>query len=237
MRLKAGVRRAMLLLLLLSAALNGWLLAHPKRQPPPVPSIISAVPETFDIGTIDQGGSARATFQLKAAQPTKITRVDTGCGCTVANLQLPAQLIPGQTTPLELEFRAGGLRGPFERRVRIMTEGLAAPKIVVLKGIVRPLYQAEPEIVNFGDVKIGEKVTRTVRISAVEGKLPTEWVDLSNPLVTAGPIRRISPGEIEFDLTAAPTAVNQSLSTAVLAATGDTRVAHVGVRTVGRAVH
>lgn len=128
------------------------------------------VPEVFvdhteyNFGLMDSGATGRHefTFTNKGTGTLKISKGHTTCKCTVANFD-HAEVPPGQSTKVTLEFKGQGFSGPYKQTATIITNDPKQPQIeLMVAGKIIPILKAVPSELTFTGISAGAPVTRTV---------------------------------------------------------------------------
>lgn len=101
--------------------------------------------ESLDLGTVDQGATAKKTFQIKNTGDAdlEIRDITTSCGCTAAIID--NELIPsGKTANLEVSIDTSGKRGAIEKGITIITNE-AEQSEKQITAFVKVSVQAHPD--------------------------------------------------------------------------------------------
>lgn len=116
----------------------------------------------FDAGNLVQGAKFEHVFRVtnQGTDPLHIERVESSCGCTVAEL-VRRDLAPGQSTEVRATFKAGLLTGPFHKTVRLIVQPRGS-LVLSLRGRVMPDYLPDPMAVSFGEPRVGQTESRSV---------------------------------------------------------------------------
>lgn len=109
------------------------------------------VPEdTYDFGKIESNSVVRHEFEIRNAgtAPLHLTKGDSSCRCTVLNFE-EAELAPGQSLKITLEFDGKDYVGPVTQRATIFTNDLRRPQITftIKADVVRSIRVVPHEIV------------------------------------------------------------------------------------------
>ena len=119
----------------------------------------------FDFGTIEQGANVSHTYVIAndGDAPLSIGRVETSCGCTAA--KPTRQLVPpGETTDIRVDFRSGDRKGKQHKVVTVHTSDPNAAQVhLILKGLVRVLYELDPPRLNL--LRLAPGAVRTERVT------------------------------------------------------------------------
>ncbi len=148
---------------------------------------IKADNPVIDLGQVEYLQPTTATFTLKntGRKPLAIQKVDTGCNCSVA--EYPTHAIPaGEKFDIRITYDAR-LMGHFDKIIDIYSNASPSPTSIELRGVVveevddfigRYHFQlgtlvADTNIVNFGDIPLGEIATQHLRVYNPTSKIVT----------------------------------------------------------------
>lgn len=135
-------------------------------------SIVFAAPilrvdeETYDFGKVLQGEKVPHVFGFvnEGDETLVIDRVRSSCGCT-AVLVSEKIIAPGERGEIRANFDSHRFRGLVEKTIYLYSNDPLHPtKQLHLSGKVMELVAIKPPQVNFGVVKAGETVAKTVRL-------------------------------------------------------------------------
>jgi hypothetical protein len=78
---------------------------------------------THDFGKVPQGPQLQYNFKFKntGAQPLKIERVQTSCGCTGATVGEKTEYLNGESGEISVSFNTQGREGKQEKTIQIFT--------------------------------------------------------------------------------------------------------------------
>ena len=149
--------------------------------------------DTFDFGTLYQRGTVEHefTFRNVGDSPLTITKVVSTCACA-ATAPSKKELGAGESGAIEVEVRAGLLRGKLTKAVYVESNAVNEPRATLtITGEIKQEVEVKPLGVYIGRRKVGETMERTVMIRGVEA---TEFsileVTASDPSVQVeGPVR------------------------------------------------
>jgi hypothetical protein len=134
------------------------------------------VKEEINLGQVVQGDTAHASFQIKAlgGAGLKEIRVETGCGCTRAQVERES-LATGESTRVDVWLDTDGRRQNMEVPIRIYAQAGATERKASIRcrAIVVPLAGltiVPPQM--SGRVKPGDHFHRSVRLSIKEVDYP-----------------------------------------------------------------
>jgi hypothetical protein len=142
------------------AAKAGLTTAKPEEGEPEV--VVEE--ENHDFGVMDNAavGSHDFVFRNRGKGTLKLTKGHTTCRCTMANLE-QAEVPPGQSTKVNLEFKGKGFNGPYKQTATVLTNDPKRKQIeLTVSGKIIPLLRAVPEEVVFSSVTAGDPVTSSV---------------------------------------------------------------------------
>lgn len=145
-----------------------------KSATPPAPidpnaprPIIKPDEEVHDFGTTWVGAVLKHSFKIKneGNAPLEITKVQPGCGCTVAGPH-PNKLEPGETGEFSFSLNSSKLSGPYDKAITISSNDPSNPNLKLrLKGEVKQYVSVVPSAANFGKVFGGEPQERVLKIT------------------------------------------------------------------------
>ncbi len=115
----------------------------------PLPKI--DVPEdTYDFGRIESNSVVRHEFTVRnvGTAPLRISIGDSTCRCTVLNLD-SAEIPPGESKPVTLEFNGKDYFGPVTQRATILTNDPTRPQVTftIKADVVKSIRVVPSEIV------------------------------------------------------------------------------------------
>ena len=134
---------------------------------------------------------AHFIFKNTGAEPVKVRRVVTSCGCTTASLGKNV-FAPGETGQIDVKFTFGSRRGPHRKIVSVVLEDKTELPLDLRVWIHEPLTVA-PALVYW---KVGEPgAAKAVQLTVADGqKIGVKSVVSSNPRITAA-VEAVKPGE------------------------------------------
>jgi hypothetical protein len=122
--------------------------------------------DAWDFGLISPGTELRHRYTIRndSASIWTIKHVTPSCSCTVG--QVTARAVkPGQTTSLEVAYRAGKQDGPVYEAVMVEFAEPAAPYFnLVMRGEIRGLLSPSPSRVDFGRVSASARSSRSIQL-------------------------------------------------------------------------
>ncbi len=138
--------------------------ARSKQENPEAAQPRVEVPEdTYDFGRIESNSVVRHEFEIRnvGSAPLRITKGDSSCRCTGLNFE-EAELAPGQSLKIALEFDGKDYVGPVTQHATLYTNDLRKPqvKLTVKADVVRSIRVVPPEII----------FTRVVRMQPAVGE-------------------------------------------------------------------
>ena len=157
--------------------------------------------DTYDFGTMDAGSEASHEFIFKneGDAPLTLTKGRSTCKCTVANLQ-QAQVAPGQSTKVKLDWKAKGFVGAYQQSAVILTNDPHTSTVTLsVSGRIVTTVKVVPDELVLSSVTAGENASGTV---AVYGCVPEPLKVTGQELVDANIARY-------FDVKCAPMKPNE----------------------------
>jgi hypothetical protein len=142
----------LLIAFILAAGIGGGaeIMIHPRHYP--IGPRLAITPTMIDLGMIDQGASAKGTFNVESvgAETVQIVKVSANCGCTLVEPR-KKRLAPGETTIVDVTFNSTGYWRRFVKQVMVQSNDTLHPNIVVgLTGYVRTGVRLESNTVDLG---------------------------------------------------------------------------------------
>lgn len=188
---------------------------------PPVDADQSMVPvlevetDTLDMGIVPNTEPTTKTLTVKNAgrQKLVIREVTTTCGACTTGKVTPSEIPAGETAALEVTFYPSGVPGFYShKRLTLMSNAPNAPmQVIDVMAHIEPEFEAEPEVVEFGEVEKGQSVQRQVLLR----QLGDEPIELLNVKPVDETLRDVSfafsmrpeqewqtPGKPEYEITA-----------------------------------
>ncbi len=177
---------------------------RPVQMGDPPCALTSAEPE-FDAGHLTQGAQLKHTFRVenKTAQPVTIDRVESTCGCTVAEVTRQ-EVPPSASLDVPVTFTSGAMTGSFHKTVRLFLIPSGSLALSV-KGRVLPDFMADPVALSLGRLKPGETSRRRVVIYPTRPDV--QWTygtpyTMDPDLAVSEPVKNGDRYELELTLTA-----------------------------------
>lgn len=97
-------------------------------------------PNTWDFGQVKEGEVYKHTFifQNESAKPLNIKSINTSCGCTASEAK-KKNLLPGESTEIEVKFNSKGYSGPIQQFVYVNTDDVDNPviKLIIKADVVK----------------------------------------------------------------------------------------------------
>jgi len=151
--------------------------AHLEETPPPKkpaepPTPSGGVPEvavdhdTHDFGVMDSNATLTHDFVFtnKGTGLLKLTKGPTTCKCAMANLDR-AEVPPGKTTKVTLEWKGKGFNGPYRQTATVNTNDPKRSQVTLaVSGKVISAIKAEPAELTFTGVTAGESATGSAEL-------------------------------------------------------------------------
>lgn len=128
-----------------------------------------------NFGKVTRGQKLTQTFTFRnfGKGPVVISALFTSCGCAVAELEKGKVYQPGETGRLLVTLDTTHYKGQLSKTVSVLTdEKSRSSRTLTLKANVSEEVTAEPPIVDFGDVAIGDLEEKRVVIKRVNMKEP-----------------------------------------------------------------
>lgn len=128
-------------------------------------------PVTHDFGEVRWGDTLKYTlhFVNTSRREVMIERVDTGCGCTVAEWS-SRRLRPGERGSLMVQFNPTGFTGQVESAIQLYLYSFQQPVTCHIRANVNPLFVPSPPIVDFEQVNPGRQANATVVLRNTSGQ-------------------------------------------------------------------
>lgn len=138
--------------------------------------------DTYDFGAMDANSSNKHEFVIynKGNGPLKLTKGETTCKCTLANLD-EAEIPPGGQSAVTIEWTAKSMTGSFRQSATILTNDPDHPRVTLtINGRVTAVVRASPSEVIFSRLSAGDTGNASVRIFGYgsEQKLETKGFQL-----------------------------------------------------------
>ncbi len=126
----------------------------------------------WDFGTRDQGEKDRKIVYLENTGDAVlvIKKVTTSCGCVEPVLESGTQIGPGHREPLVLNLDTNKGEGEIAKVITVESSDPRQPKAMIsIRGTILPIWSLDVHTLNFGEVKNGDHVTKTVRMKVRKG--------------------------------------------------------------------
>jgi hypothetical protein len=127
----------------------------------------------FDFGDVYRGMELTHRFRFTNAGPGPLTiqGVHAACGCTVAEVEKGRRYQPGESGFVEVRLDTTDFSGELVKSVTVMSnEKLLPDRTLTLKAMVRTEIEADPPLVDFGDVRSQDGATRVVKVKVIGDK-------------------------------------------------------------------
>jgi hypothetical protein len=144
--------------------------------------------DTFDFGTMDSGSQASHDFLFtnQGGGVLTLAKGPTTCKCAVANLER-AEVPPGESTKVKLEWKAKGFQGPYKQTATLMTNDTSRPTVTLsISGRIVSAVKLVPDGLVLSSVTAGETASGTV---AAYGCVPEPLKITGQEFVEAGTAR------------------------------------------------
>jgi len=102
--------------------------------------------KSVDLGNITDSGSTEVEIELRniTGAPINIEKVDTSCGCTVANAT-DQTIAPGETTKVRVTIDTRGKMGEISKELKLFTSNSGDPHVLTLTGKVEHFSDKMPD--------------------------------------------------------------------------------------------
>lgn len=141
-----------------------------------------------DFGSMGTGQSGRHRFRITNAgdAPLRLTRGQSSCGCTIAEVGRE-EIAAGGSAEVTVEWRTKAEAGPFRQQVIVHTNDPRRPDVSLrISGSVVPTWRAIPPSVVFPKLGTNERQTATVILLVYTEPAPLlERIEVTEP-ATAG---------------------------------------------------
>lgn len=126
--------------------------------------VVDKVQYDFGAMKFEDQGKHDFVFRNEGDAPLKLWEGRRSCKCTGASIAL-AEVPPGGSTKVTLEWRAKEAFGPYEQSATINTNDSERPEVTLtITGRITPPLMASPQEVGFGWISADETVTRDVQL-------------------------------------------------------------------------
>ena len=190
------------LLLLSSAALVVYL-AFKKPEPKP-PGVVSVTPDAAEFGTVGQGESRVAEFQVanNLSEPIELLEVKTSCTCTKFEIE-PKHVLPGKSSRVKLNWSSSNRRGETSLSASLIVKfpddrNIALP--LNIHATVEPDILISPPDLSFAADK--PEVRRVTLAPGRKAEFQIKEAYSSHPSIT---VRPVADDPRSFDVTYTPT--------------------------------
>jgi len=103
-------------------------------------------------------------FENIGPSPLNIERITTDCDCTAVVLK-KNKFLHGEIGDIYVEFETKEYENELEKLVSVFSNDPKNPVIhLIVKGIVKRHLIAVPSVVNFGNIKKGQTLTKTIKL-------------------------------------------------------------------------
>lgn len=133
----------------------------------------------LDFGTLPQSDyrTIKVAVRNDGRRPVTIESFHIDCACLEAQTSAK-ELTPGASATLTITFKSASFRGLVEKHFDMHTS--AGEVGFRARAFVKPYFLFEPDPIQFGQVPLGERVTREVRMRDAEGK-PFKVLEVKPP--------------------------------------------------------
>lgn len=131
----------------------------------------------FEFGSVRQAAIVKHTFQITntGKEPVTVNRVQTTCGCTVADVPKNTVVEPGKSLDVPVQLKTRGKHNPIESKVIVNYAGAVPPDELILKGAAAEEY---PITLDIPEIKRGEQPEQTVTLATFAGQQPLAITDM-----------------------------------------------------------
>ncbi|MCC6796099.1 MAG: DUF1573 domain-containing protein [Candidatus Hydrogenedentes bacterium] len=131
----------------------------------------------FEFGSVRQAAIVKHTFQVTntGKEPVTVTRVQSTCGCTVADVEKNTVIEPGKSLDVPVQLKTRGKHNPIESKVIVNYAGNVPPDELILKGTAAEEYPITLEI---PEIKRGEQPEQTITLATFAGQPPLAITDM-----------------------------------------------------------
>jgi hypothetical protein len=150
---------------LIGAGIVALLMAH---QVSSAQALIHAADSAhFSFGRIQRGEILKHDVAISnpGNDTLRVTRVDVSCGCTGSAMSSD-RVAPGEKASLHITFTSSNFRGPIHKSVTVTSNAANQPSMVIeFDGDVFEVVSVTPDYLWFQDLKLGERMTKSLTIS------------------------------------------------------------------------
>jgi hypothetical protein len=219
--------------------------AETAAQPTEVRGALVFEKESLNIGVVHDGGKIDVEFPFtnKGEIPIMITNVKPSCGCTDPSFELVVQ--PGQTSAIKAKFNPAGKHGKSVVTIKVDTDDPERPTInLSLEATVEPIVKAEPSILQLGDLRKGETITKDVTVSGEMADFMVKFATASDSSIVGVDVVEHGVGDVAGtprDQTVLRVSFKGRgntgpISETVLGRTNDPRRTLIPIKVIGRVV-
>jgi len=140
---------------------------EPEKRP-----IVVVDQESYDFGVMDGGGKQSHEFRFTNKGQSKLTlaKGEATCRCTKFELE-KAELEPGESANVTMEWAPKGFRGSFRQTANVMTNDQRRPRVMLaIVGRVTNIVKADPNDIILNGVPAGGSKTAALRVFAYAPK-------------------------------------------------------------------
>ena len=126
----------------------------------------------YDLGNVIEGEvpSGKFFFRNAGTGMLELGKVETSCGCTVAAVK-PEKLKPGETGEVAFTLDLTNIRGPTDKSIDLPSNDPLMPVThLIIKATVKPVFEFNPQLVFFDEVRPGETAKGLLQIKRLDGK-------------------------------------------------------------------
>lgn len=222
-------RAAIVAISAIVAALCGSASAREERLSPS----LKFEQRTHDFGEVYRGEKLthRFSFVNDGDAPLVIQGVHAACGCTVALAESGKEYKAGEKGHVEVRFDTTDFAGVISKTVSVMTnEKLMPDRALTVRATVKSEVEADPPLVDFGEVSARSGGERTVRIKPIGGfALSVTGIAFDDKLLDAKLGPRSESGEYDVTVKLRPGLSPQFIKSTISIRTNSARLAELPV--------
>lgn len=180
---------------------------EPEQAPAPAPAPVAEEKvegphivfdeSVFDFGLVMDKQELKCVFTFRNAgtQSLIIEKVNTGCGCTVANMP-KQQFSPGESGTIEITYNPKGT-GIQNRSIQVMSnDAKQRVTTVAINAHVLPVIEARPANLQFGQVVCGQERKMELVVVSRDPKMKIDSITTNGPEITAKEIIGREPTQL-----------------------------------------
>jgi len=139
----------------------------------------------YDFGRITKAEAAHCECRFRlnniSSHPIRILRQSSSCACTAVDITNEA-IPPRESVDVLVKAKFGSRPGKHHETVLLHTNAPQTPTVLLtLEAFVDAPAELAPKLINFGTLKLRERKTRIITISAVSNQELFRLVKVTNP--------------------------------------------------------